>query len=73
MTDTKSTEIDSLRHRIIDLEEQVESLRGALRKLEQGSRQGLLQIVAAIEEFRGDEPRTAELRKEAKRGKMKVE
>lgn len=67
------TIIEEHERKINTLEQQVAALRELLRKKEQGARQGLLQIVASIEEFQGTEPRTADLRKEAKRGRIKSE
>lgn len=61
-----------LEGRINVLEQQMADLLEKLHIKERGARQGLLQFVAAIEEFTG-EPRTADLRKEAKRDRMRIE
>ena len=61
-----------LERRINIVERELATLIRQLHDLGKGARQGLLQYVAAIEEFRGDEPRTADLRRAAK-DKMRAE
>ena len=67
MKEQDNTDIE---RRLNILEREIACLTRRLLEMEKGARQGLLQFVAAIEEFRGDEPRTADLRRAAHRDRM---